>query len=363
MEPSESRRIAMEAARRLVSLIDADGRFLYRYDAATRTPIEGYHTTRHAAAIWGAAIAARKLPAPDLVAPLQRAMGWLVERHVRPFGEERLPAVAEDERVDAGGVALGLLAALELHRAGHDPRLLELACGFGRYLVRQRRPDGDFIHRRIFPTGEAPDHVSPYATGQVLLALGELYAETGDSAFLAPALESESILAAEDYGVRDQSHWMLYGIEALEKVAPRAAHRAHACRIAGSIIVYPLYRTHGKSNPIACYSEALGAYLRLLRRRPAEPGAADSPSEALVRPAFEENLQMLMDYRTSDGAFMEGGGVPEVQIDHIQHPLAAFLGHALLYSGNPDELARDSRPLTGREAPGRMMANAGRGDS
>ena len=333
MEAAHSRRVALEAARRLASLIDAEGRFVYRYDATSGTIIEGYHTTRHAAAIWVPAILARRMEAPDLLIPLQRATDWLIERHVISFGSGRLPVVAEDGHIELGGVALALLAVLELHRARPEARLMELAHGFGRYLLSQRHPNGAFVHRRMLPGGEASDHLSRYSTAQALLALAELYGETGEVAFFDAVLASECRLADADYGVSEQGHWMLYAIEALEAVAPRRAHRAHGCRIAASIIVYPNYRSHGKSNPIACYTEALVAYLRMLRRRPAEAGTEDSPSEALVRPALEENLHLLMDYRLADGAFIEGGGVGEVQIDHIQHALAAFLGHAMLYAG------------------------------
>ena len=80
MEAAHSRRVALEAARRLASLIDAEGRFVYRYDATSGTIIEGYHTTRHAAAIWVPAILARRMEAPDLLIPLQRATDWLIER-------------------------------------------------------------------------------------------------------------------------------------------------------------------------------------------------------------------------------------------------------------------------------------------
>jgi hypothetical protein len=335
MDPASSRIIALAAARKLVSLIDADGRFLYRYDSSTGAAIEGYHTTRHAAAIWGPALAARELDAPELLAPLQRAMHWLIEHHVRPIGEAGLPAIVEDGRVDLGGAAMALLAALALHRALPDPRFLDLARHLGAYLLSQRRADGEFIHRRAWPSGEVSDHRSRYSTPQALLALAGLYGETGDGDLLAPALESAGILAAADFGVREQGHWMLYAIEALEAVAPRTAHRAHAGRIAGALLVYPLYRTQGASNPIACYSEALAAYLRLLRSRAADSSVEDFPSEALVRPALEENLALLETYRLADGAFsafIEGGGVAEVQIDHIQHPLAAHLNYSMLYA-------------------------------
>ena len=54
----------------------------------------------------------------------------------------------------------------------------------------------------------------------------------------------------------------------------------------------------------------------------------------MVRRTLEENLSLLLDYRLADGGFVEGEGRPEVQIDHIQHAMSAYLGHALLY-GSP----------------------------
>ena len=117
-------------------------------------------------------------------------MRWLIERHVQPFGSQRLPCVVENDRVELGGMALTLLASLELYRSTRDPAALALAAGMGRYLLTQRRDNGEFAHRRIFSNGKALDEVSPFAPGQTLLALAELFSEVGDRTFLEPALET-----------------------------------------------------------------------------------------------------------------------------------------------------------------------------
>jgi hypothetical protein len=329
-DPARSRKIALDAARRLASLVDADGKFLYRYDAATGARSDEYNLTRHVCAIWAAAILARRSNLPELLDPLNRAARWLIDRHVRRAANIGLPVIVEETGVELGCMAMGLLSLLELHRAKPDEEFLGLATAFGRYILGQTSADGEFHHRRLLPSGQASDHFSRYATAQSVLALAELYAETRERSFLDPALACESLLAKKDFGVREHGHWVLYAIEALEAVAPQAEHRAHGRRIAGAIQVYPLYRNSGKSNPLACNSEALAAYLRLLRGQPPQDGTEDSPGETLVRATLEENLGLLAEYRLPDGGFIEGEGLPVVQIDHIQHAMAAFFGHALL---------------------------------
>ena len=285
--------------------------------------------------MWAAALAARRLPAPELLAPLNRAMSWVIDfRLQRPAGLG-FPVIAEASGVELGCMALSALALLELHRARRDTRFLDLARQFGDYIVSCTRPDGGFYHRLLLPSLIASDHVARYATAQSILALANLYAETGERRFLECALARERELAEQDFGVREHGHWVLYAIEALGQVAPDPLHRAHADRIARAMTVYTLYRNDGLSNPLACHSEALGAYLRLVRQQ----GARRPEAEPLVRRTLEENLVLLLEYRLPDGGFVEGEGLPEVQIDHIQHALAAFLAHALLYGGQAEDVA------------------------
>ena len=130
--------------------------------------------------------------------------------------------------------------------------------------------------------------------------------------------------------MRAQSHWMLYALNALDAVAPVAMQRAYACRIAGAMIAFPIYRTYGISTTIACHAESLAAYLKVICCASARGSAVDMPSEALARPALEQDLVGLEYYVTPDGDVLEGGDAPEVQIDTIQHAAAAFLGHAAL---------------------------------
>src|SRR5262249_45819692 len=81
-DPARSRTVALEAGLRLASLVDADGRFIYRYDAVTGTRSDDYNLTRHVCAIWASAILARRLHAPQLLEPLNRAAHWLIDRHM-----------------------------------------------------------------------------------------------------------------------------------------------------------------------------------------------------------------------------------------------------------------------------------------
>ena len=265
-------------------------------------------------------------------------MGWLIDRHVQYPAKLGFPVIAEDSGVELGCVALALLALLELHRAAANAGYLDLAHRFAGYILSQADAAGEFHHRLLLPSLKPAGHQARYATAQSILALAELASDTGEKRYLDAALKSESALAARDFGVREHGHWVLYAIDALAAVAPNADHRAHAGRIARAIVVYPLYRNDGLSNPLSCYSEALAAYLSLLRRPAPRDGHVDSPGEGpgetAARRTLEENLSLLTEYRLADGGFVEGEGRPEVQIDHIQHAMSAYLAHALLF-GNP----------------------------
>jgi hypothetical protein len=131
-------------------------------------------------------------------------------------------------------------------------------------------------------------------------------------------------LAARDYGVAEQSHWMCYAIEAAYALTPDSALLAYADRIAGNILDRPHYKERPRCTPIACRSEGLLAYLRTLRRS----GRADERRFAQVRDEIAINPALQLKDRLPDGAFCQGAGSSMVRIDFLQHNIAAFLGYS-----------------------------------
>ncbi len=331
-------KIAIEGAECLARLVDRRGKFLYRYDADNPGPTSGYNILRHCGTIWAMTeVANRAGPLPDVAQAAQRATEWLIERHIRPYGTTGARCVVAGDAVKLGGNGLAILALLEVAALNENHDYVDLAGDLAEYIVLQRKPDGNFAHKRRFSTDEVMPFHSDYYTGEALFGLLRLTAVTGDSRWLDVSQASEDLLAAQNYGVPQQSHWMLYALEQLHRLRPHPVSRSHARVIAEDILDKPEYRAHQRSTPIACRSEGLLAFVRLCEGLSSE--SADRPvfdqTAARSRTVIHENLELQLGYRRPNGSFVHGRGNSEVRIDYIQHNISSFLGYARLSGARP----------------------------
>lgn len=144
-----------------------------------------------------------------------------------------------------------------------------------------------------------------------------------DAQLLEAVVTVESDLAAQNYGVREQSHWMLYALEQLQRFDKSPHIYQHAENIAAEIINKPIYLDSGRSTPIACRTEGLLAFIRM---PPKDASVELLQGTALL--CVQANLEKQLAFQTKDGAFTRGGGDrrnQEVRIDYIQHNISAFL--------------------------------------
>ena len=201
----------------------------------------------------------------------------MLKNFVKPLGEDRL-CVVDGDKIKLGGSGLALLALYEFNRAAPDPTLVETARALGRYILDQRAPDGDLVHGRKYPSGETYAFRSGYYTGEALFGLLRLHQMTGEALWRDAALEVIGTLGPRDYGVAEQSHWMLYTLDLADALAPNPANREYAARVAArGISAHRAYMARNKSTPIACRSEALLAYMRILGRSDAAGLGLPSP--------------------------------------------------------------------------------------
>jgi hypothetical protein len=335
---NDSLTIAIEGAECLARLVDRRGKFHYRYDADNPGPSTGYNILRHCGAIWAMTeVANRAGPLPAVLEAARRAADWLIAKHIRAYGTTGTRCVVAGDNVKLGGNGLAILALLEIVAATGEKDYIALAQELAGYILLQQRPDGDFIHKRRFSTGQALPFRSDYYTGEALFGLLRLSAVTGDARWLEASEASERMLAPLDYGVPEQSHWMLYALEQLHALRPRPLYRDHARAIADGILQSPVYRTFRRSTPIACRSEALLAFMRLctgIAADVAERSAFDRTASA-SREAVHDNLELQLACRRSDGSFVHGLESSKVQIDYIQHNISSFLGYSQLTGTRP----------------------------
>jgi len=276
----------------------------------------------------------------------ERAIRYLISNHILPFGDNGDRCVVDDGKIKLGGNGLALLALTELFRLSKDDSLLDLARQLGQYIVSEQQADGDFVHSRVYATREERSFRSDYYTGEALFGLMRLHETTGEEHWLDRVVFSEERLFKRDYGVDAQSHWMLYALEALYAVRPADDYLEHARRIAENILMFPRYRDEARSTPIACRSEGLLAYIRMLERT--DPTDV-SPSASDCLSCVRTNLALQLEFKTPNGAFIRGGGSDEVRIDYIQHNISSFLAFSQL----PVSAAANS---TARIAPGHLAS-------
>lgn len=327
-----NREIALSGATYLARLVDQDGRFKYRFDAVSGNVAEGYNVLRHCGAIWAMLeVSEHSEGKKDIVASGIRAVTYLLNEFMNFSPDYRHGCIAENNSVKLGGNALAILALLSVYRATGDAILKALAESLGNYILKDWKPDGDFVHKRYLSSGKISDFQSMYYTGEALLALLHLFEASGNEIWLDAAIRSENMLAARDYGVPEQSHWMLYALELLCRHRWNEAHAQHAGKIARHILDFPEYRSWERSTPTACRSEGLLAFIRLLDQGKGDDGLMGLRDRCTE--AIDFNLGEQLRFRLDTGAFIRGGEdhrANEVRIDYIQHNISAFLYRQLL---------------------------------
>lgn len=317
----------------LAALVREDGSFLYRYDSRSEEPKGGYNILRHAGAIWALLDAYRDSRDERLLTGARRATHHLLASSLRFFRSYSNVCISEDNTIKLGGNALAALALLSLFEVTRERLLLTLAEQLCQFMLDQRRQHGDLVHKRYFESGKISAFRSMYYTGEALLAMLTLYRQTEGRHWLDAAIEIEEPLAAEGYGVKEQSHWMLYALDLLSSFSPSPIYSLHAAAIAIDILDKPEYLTWNRSTPIACRTEGLLAFLR----QPSSGEGEDSSLRARCLAQVEHNLDQQMTFRLDDGAFIRGGNDHrhhEVRIDYIQHNISSFLRYSRLNSSS-----------------------------
>jgi hypothetical protein len=320
--------VARAGARHLAGMVKPDGLFNYRYALNDPSFVNTiYGEVRHVGAVWAMADWMREgWDMPELAPALARAAGTMEQRLFRPYGSSGALCVWDEGLIKLSGSALGVAAEAALNRLRPSPDHFDRVSRLARHIASQREADGDFLPVRV--PGPIPrahpgrDHLT---TGQAVMALALASEATGESAWLRLAADSADRLAARDYGVGALSHWMLYALEALDRVQPDDGRLAYAGKIAASIAAAA---SPDEGIPLACASEGLLAHARSLRVR----GDREETVSALLTES-EGLLSRQLRFFHPSGAFFMSAKRQEVRIDTQMHNVIGFLGYARLRQG------------------------------
>ena len=97
---------------------------------------------------------------------------------------------------------------------------------------------------------------------------------------------------------------------------------AYAGRLADGMIADRAVLPGPQSTPLACQTEGLLAYARVLR------ATGDDGGTARVLKRVAQNLRRQLRFYDTSGAFVHSHAKPEVRIDYMMHNAIGFLGYA-----------------------------------
>ena len=316
----DSFEVARTAAWCLAGLVRPDGRFLYKYDPILGQARIGYNIVRHSGCVWALNLASAELsPSPNVRRAARRAMDWVTGNMVVATGPSAA-GIAEEGIVKLGANALAVVALVSFRNfSPYDKQLVVALCN---HIWAQQRPDGDFIHERNALTGEEKPFRSDYYTGEALLATLLASERLADTEQFDRARAMLITLIGRGYGIKQQSHWMMYAAETCNRLRPDVRFVNYAERIVDDILGRREYRLYERSTPVACRTEALLSYLRMASDL-SEVGSRASHAWN----AIEQNLALQLRDRLHSGAFRGGADDGQVRIDYLQHNLIAFLWH------------------------------------
>ena len=303
---------------RLSTLVEDNGRFIYRFPIACRNERKvSYNILRHAGSTWILS-KGRYLADPEALHAVSRANRYLISHHVQesPTGL----CVVENNESKLGGNALAVLALLESPPVTEDVKNHIIESLIQNMIIGLRQ-DGWSIHKRNALTWKPSTFQSNYYVGEALFACIEYSRRNSSAQLISELITAFKKYADVFYGVEQQSHWMLYALESLSKVLPIRWVHDYAQHITANIVAETRYRDRGLSTPVACRTEGLLCFLRLLCR-----GAQFD--RRLVIAAIEAvncNVLQLLQFVSDDGIVWRDHSRSVSRIDYLQHTLAVML--------------------------------------
>jgi hypothetical protein len=356
--------VVSECVEHLFGLIKPNGKFVYAHEFGDKSrEFNGYNLLRHCGTVWFMCKAINRLSMPlppERQHALAKSVQYIIDKLRPPLWDSGGPptlCLPSRVAVKTGGGGLCLLMLQEFDQLLCDRRncfnepspiaSLDAICERLENYLLSEIANGDFVHKRVFATGEILPFRSDYYTGEVLFALIKR------GRFSERVAELFSTLIDRDYGVAEQSHWMAYAASEAARQEWPQKHKAleYLDRLIARIISEPDYRERRQSTPTACRTEALFAYLEIFKGE--NPSIAGSRRELLDQSykSALENLGLQFAHY-GDGQFKRGADSNKVQIDCIQHNAASFLGLLLT---EPDRHLSAEQPFRSWQQSGRHM--------
>ncbi len=193
---------------------EADGTWLYQYDAEADEAIDDYNVVRHAGGIMGLYQAAGAA-IPGALETADRGFAWAEDHLVE---RDDWAALSHQGRTATGATALLVSGLVERRAATGDDRYDDLMAQLGRFLAAQTEPSGAVLANYSLRS-EAPEPgvYSAYFTGETYWAFAQLHRLDPDAGWGELADRVGDYMATRRDDVEDHwppipDHWAAYGL-------------------------------------------------------------------------------------------------------------------------------------------------------
>lgn len=326
------------------------GVYDYLYDPTEDRVLPGYNLLRHAGTTYALLELYRVEGGAKFLKTAERALDWLLaQKDSCPPPHETYACLYENNEAKLGGSGLAILALVESYRATGNQERLTQAEELAGWLLAIESDAGEFTVHIQARDGALDDHVSLYYPGEAIFGLVRLGEETGNEAYLDAARRAAVwLITVRDKGVTEgeleHDHWLLYGLNELDRLAPDPLFVDHTAKLVRAIEAaqhrsdVPAEWVGGfydppRGTPTATRVEGLTAAYALFTRRGDTDMALRAQNAIELGTAFVLRMHLTPERaaaypvaRRALGGFTGSFEEAQVRIDYVQHSISALLG-------------------------------------
>lgn len=347
VSPESLLRAALAGGDYLLHCQEPEGRFRYSYLPVRGTFPRQDNGLRQAGSVYALLQLYRRTKEPRFLEGARRGLDWLSFFVVESKASGGAKVFRDGEAVKLGGNALVILAMAEYTELSGDRRYLTDLVDLAAWIVDNQNPDGSFrAHKQDYEEGVDSGFVSAYYPGEALLALVRLHQLDPDERWLVAARRAARFLikkARQTPGPMAHDHWLLLGLEALDRIEPQDDGRIFALTLAENMLASQLgpesppdwqggFYVPPRSTPTDIRIEGLGAARSLALRA----GNAEAARRIAVCARAALGFSRRCEVQPSAAVVFRSpgyckGGVmrslvdPEIRIDYVQHHISALL--------------------------------------
>ena len=334
----------------LLNAVQVNGKLNYQYSPHSDKIDKKYNILRHAGTLYSMLELQKHKPSPELWQASKSVLAYLRTR-LKPCPPENPNQLCIIERghTKIGGLGLSLLAYSYYLDIEKNETLMAEGRKIAARIMSMMKPTSEFRnHKETYPGGQDTGFISGYYPGEAIYGLASFFRHTKNEALLTVAEKASLWIATvrdkeKDDGDLAHDHWLLYGMNELNKYRQNKDLMNHTTRLLEAILAdqkfhmpYQDWQGGFRRNPTSASTATttegmLAGYETVVRNNldVSQNKLAEAIKNALrVQLAAQltpERVLFVVNPEKSLGGFGKTAAHNRVRIDFVQHNLSALI--------------------------------------